>query len=669
MDLGDGNEKEKPKIDLNLPVQEPLSGLGFEDSVSLNYVFHQKPKIDLDFLVQESLSGSEFEDFIAFNSGFHQKKTDFGLVDSSDPDNCYGGNIWRMERDPGVEGSNSSSKRRRFSVEEKAKAKIDNRMENQDFEQYPIEEVIGKIDVVYVSSSSSDEPGMLNKELVELNLFVEEHVLPREEAVESDVTSPFFNETEEISRIEPTKKQRCIAKSVAQRLAHPEQHQQGTGIKERATKLSEVDSKLDDSQSPFFLAMEAIKKRNFRKEWGPATNKGPRRNVPKLLDLSLRVLARNADKIVSLEFVPDHLRHRLSQMVCSSGKMDARFVELLARNSPTEIRVRGASNLTEDECTKIFGSCHFKNLTVLQLDLCGLCMTDYVLGDTLALKLNSLPKLATISLRGAHRLSDNGLVLANHYGSTLRELYIDDCQSIHATRILPALKKFKHLEVLSVAGIQTVNDVFVIRIVEAHGMNLKELVFANCERLTDEALKFVGKSCPNLCAIDLSHLHNLTDSALQYLADGCRSIRKLTLRHNDFSDEAIAAFLEVSGKSLNVLSLNHISRVGFNTAESIAKCSRNLLNLDLSWCRKLTNEAIRWIVDCCSSLKELKIFGCTQITDVFVNGHSNSLVNIIGYKMTSILETVDLFRPEEPPLRYSPLLDFAEEKNGDSSHP
>ncbi|KAG8047586.1 hypothetical protein GUJ93_ZPchr0008g12293 [Zizania palustris] len=71
--------------------------------------------------------------------------------------------------------------------------------------------------------------------------------------------------------------------------------------------------------------------------------------------------------------------------------------------------------------------------------------------------------------------------------------------------------------------------------------------------------------------------------------------------------------------------------VGNHTAYAIAhNCSVHLEVLDLSFCRELTNEALGLIVDSCSSLRILKLFGCTQITDVFLLGHSNSLVKIIG---------------------------------------
>lgn len=134
-------------------------------------------------------------------------------------------------------------------------------------------------------------------------------------------------------------------------------------------------------------------------------------------------------------------------------------------------------------------------------------MPDYILLSTLARSSNSLPSLTTLSICGACRLSDVGFkalvssapalrsinlsqcsllsstsmdILADKLGSLIQELYINDCQSLNAMPILPALTKLKHLEVLSVAGIETVTDEFVKGFVNACGQNMKELVLTDC---------------------------------------------------------------------------------------------------------------------------------------------------------------------------------------------
>lgn len=134
-------------------------------------------------------------------------------------------------------------------------------------------------------------------------------------------------------------------------------------------------------------------------------------------------------------------------------------------------------------------------------------MPDYILLSTLASSLNSLPSLTTLSICGACRISDVGFkalvtsapalrsinlsqcslltstsmdILADKLGSFIQELYINDCQSLNAMLILPALRKLKHLEVLSVAGIETVSDEFVRGFVYACGHNMKELILTDC---------------------------------------------------------------------------------------------------------------------------------------------------------------------------------------------
>ncbi|XP_022854644.1 uncharacterized protein LOC111375954, partial [Olea europaea var. sylvestris] len=136
---------------------------------------------------------------------------------------------------------------------------------------------------------------------------------------------------------------------------------------------------------------------------------GSRPFVPSLLDLSLRVLAENAEGIVSLELVPDLLKERLTILLCNMRKMDVHMLNLLLKPCPTVIRVKDCSWLTESQFRQTFGNCDTESLRVLQLDLCGQCMLDIALTDTLARSLNSLPNLATVSLRGACSLSDNGI--------------------------------------------------------------------------------------------------------------------------------------------------------------------------------------------------------------------------------------------------------------------
>ncbi|KAF6140529.1 hypothetical protein GIB67_035556, partial [Kingdonia uniflora] len=241
--------------------------------------------------------------------------------------------------------------------------------------------------------------------------------------------------------------------------------------------------------------------------------------------------------------------------------MNFQFLELLVSGSPTEIRVKDCSWLTEEQLYKALVKCDTTKLTVLQLDICGRCMHDRILSGTLAKSPNCLPALSAISLRGASHFLHAGfkslvasapglnsinlghcslltttdiLILADNLGKVLKELYIDDCHNIDVMSILKVLNNLQHLEVLSVAGIPSVCNDFVCRLVAARGPNLKELYLADCERLTDVSVKAIAASCSELRVLDLVNLTKLTDSSVRYLSNGCRFLQKFRLRCNIF---------------------------------------------------------------------------------------------------------------------------------------
>ncbi|KAE8653455.1 hypothetical protein Csa_007144 [Cucumis sativus] len=445
---------------------------------------------------------------------------------------------------------------------------------------------------------------------------------------------------------------------------------------------AESEDNIEDWPGPFSTAMKIASDRangvrvRVRKsleendpepvEWIPKRRAYCRRSQslpPSLGDLCLRVLAENADAISSLDFVPDTFRHKLSRLLCDSRKMNSQFFNLLLCGSPTEVCIRDCSWLSEEEFVQSFQGCDTSKLMILQLYQCGRSIYDIVLLSTLARSSNSLPALRSLSLTGACCLSDDGVAalvcsapalhslnlsqcsfltfssiesIANSLGSTLRELYLDDCLKIDPMLMVPAMNKLQHLEVLSLAGMEDVCDKFIQEFLTAGGHNLKQLILTNCVKLTNKSIKAISETCSALCAIDLVNLSKITDYALCCLASGCQALQKLKLSRNLFSDEAVAAFVEISRGNLKELSLNSVKKVSRCTAISLARFSKNLVSLDLSWCRKLSDEALGLIVDNCPSLRELKLFGCSQVTNVFLDGHSNPNVEIIGLKLSPI---------------------------------
>ncbi|CAK8563577.1 unnamed protein product [Lathyrus sativus] len=385
--------------------------------------------------------------------------------------------------------------------------------------------------------------------------------------------------------------------------------------------------------------------------------------VPSLRELTLKALDMHSYPVALLAGVSNKQKQRLTNLLCYSGETNGRFLELLLGGFPTHIQLRDCSWLTKVEFLKYFETLVTSELEVLQLDKCGSIITDETVYHTLAKPVNSLSKLTSLSIAGAYDLNNEGLqllissvtalrylnltkcvrltatgldILADSFGSTLKELYIDGFNLINTKGVLQALKRLKELQVLSLAGIRDLSDEFIKDYIMACGCNLKGLVLKDCVNLTDVSMRFIADFSRRLNVLDISNLCKLTYSSLGYFKNRFRQLNTLKLYRNPFSDEAIAAFLEIAGKTLEEFSLNSIDKVGHLTAMSLAKNAINLHTLDLSHCRKLTNRDLALIVNRCLSLRTLKVVGCSQLTDVFLRGCSNSEIRIIGLKSTPI---------------------------------
>lgn len=178
-----------------------------------------------------------------------------------------------------------------------------------------------------------------------------------------------------------------IARRNASRFAHfSSQDELGSHAHDatgREIPLPESNSGIEDWPGPFSTAMKIIKDRESSRtgeQHGTSTDKSEavelkwipnnhesckhQKQVPSLQELCLSVLSKNADAITSLDFVPDALRHKICWFLCDSRGMDGHFLELLVHGTPTEIRIRDCSWLSEELFTKTFEGCDASKLTV-----------------------------------------------------------------------------------------------------------------------------------------------------------------------------------------------------------------------------------------------------------------------------------------------------------------
>lgn len=137
---------------------------------------------------------------------------------------------------------------------------------------------------------------------------------------------------------------------------------------------SKEAEEIANSQTPFSTALKMLRDRNSKDgaqaliKWKPLDDHEQNNSmplVPSLLNLSLNVLAKNVDAIVSLELCPDALRRRLTELLCDSRQMNLHALDLLLGGSPTEIRIKDCSWITEEQFSNKFGSFDSKSLRVI----------------------------------------------------------------------------------------------------------------------------------------------------------------------------------------------------------------------------------------------------------------------------------------------------------------
>ncbi|KAI5067561.1 hypothetical protein GOP47_0018089 [Adiantum capillus-veneris] len=338
-------------------------------------------------------------------------------------------------------------------------------------------------------------------------------------------------------------------------------------------------------------------------DWKPTRVPGNhafgRRICPSLQDLCLSVLATNVDNVVSLEGVPDLVRLRISAAFCEHRNMSSKALSLFFQGEPSEVHSVDCTQVGEDELLEMMKQICPGRLEKLHLGFCGRALSEHCLLTTIASPATST-LLKSISLRGAYRLSDQGLeallqaspqlvhldlsncsfltnasmeAVVRCVGQTIESLVLDGCPNLNAMVLVHNIVRLAKLRKLSLAEVGGVTDEVVSELCVQLGLNLKQLVLARCTSLTDAAVAAIGSCCPSLRSLNLAHLLMLTDTAVAHITDNMSKIQDLNLKRCKFSDEAIATFVTASGASLLKLSLNSVQQVAGQTITALARHS------------------------------------------------------------------------------------------------
>ncbi|XP_033227477.1 F-box/LRR-repeat protein 14 [Belonocnema kinseyi] len=318
-----------------------------------------------------------------------------------------------------------------------------------------------------------------------------------------------------------------------------------------------------------------------------------------------------------------HLRRQAPALFTSLVRRGIRRVQVLSlkkglgevfKGMPNleALSLSGCFNFTDTGLTNALSQ-EFLVLAELDLSLCKQ-VTDASVGK-IAQYLKNLEKL---NLGGCGNISNTGLMLIAWGLKKLKKLDLRSCWHISDNGIA-------HL-----AGLNKDSSYGNLPLLEHLGLQ-------DCQKLSDESLRYVSVGLTTLKSINLS-FSCFTDSGMKYLAK-MPSLQELDLRSCDNISEIGMAYLAEGGSRISSLDVSfcdkigdqalvHISQGLFNlkflslsacqvSDEGICKIAKSLQDLEtlnIGQCSKLTDKGLHTIADSMKHLKCIDLYGCTRIT-------------------------------------------------------
>ncbi|KAG2430452.1 hypothetical protein HXX76_009975 [Chlamydomonas incerta] len=392
----------------------------------------------------------------------------------------------------------------------------------------------------------------------------------------------------------------------------------------------------------------------------PALGPHPRDPVRPLFGQCLDVLTSYIECVESLWGVPDAIKVRLAAHVCARRKMSPEAARLFATSAPTEVLVPDCTQLDAPAMADLLREVAGPRLQRLELGFCGRGFGD----EAAALVAagggggGRLEELESLTLDGAYRLSDAGLIkllsatpalrrLSVAQGSRLTSallaklpelvpqlthLNLADCRGLGAEALAAALPRLQQLRAVRLDLIPEVDDAVLVAL-GTQLPRLAELSLRCCQAVTDGGLTALAASArgPHLELLRIDECGGrVTDAALAALASQCRAIKVFSARRcTKLGDEALAELLRAG--SVTHLCLSGVAGVGPAVAGALAACCRESLEeLDVSFCRKLPDRSLGLVLGRCGKLRRLAVFGCSQLSAASLYGHSNAGLVIEG---------------------------------------
>ena len=134
--------------------------------------------------------------------------------------------------------------------------------------------------------------------------------------------------------------------------------------------------------------------------------------------------------------------------------------------------------------------------------------------------------------------------------------------------------------------------------------------------VTDEGLKVLAQSCPQLRQVKLNSCRDVTGEGVAELLTYCPEIRELHLRSCDgLTDDGVCTFADRGERVTSIqIGGSWSSPLSDTALEAIARGCSGLESLRLQCIDTVTDDGIRQLVEACKSLRMMSIVSCESVT-------------------------------------------------------
>ena len=255
-----------------------------------------------------------------------------------------------------------------------------------------------------------------------------------------------------------------------------------------------------------------------------------------------------------------------------------------------------------------------------------------------------LPSLQRLNLSLCKDVTDNSLGRIATHCKNLETLELGGCTKISNTGLLLISWGLKRIKSLNLRSCWQISDCGIAHLAGMDGkpntgaFSLERLSLQDCQKLSDESLRYISEGLTRVRAVNLSFCASITDTGMKPMSR-LASMEELNLRSCDNISDIGVGYLAEGSVRLQRLdvsfcdritdaSMAHVASGLFNLRslsmaaskindEGIFKISKTLLDLDtlnIGQCTRISDKSLEYIGTHMKNLKSIDLYGCTKLT-------------------------------------------------------